>query len=96
MGFRKPSKVQERALPLLMANPAQNFVGQSQSGTGKTAAFVLNVLSRLDLSPDMQVKPQAEANPYATSMHDPAHPQNWPLVKKLYTSSASFFFTFVL
>ncbi|OQE28325.1 hypothetical protein PENSTE_c003G02894 [Penicillium steckii] len=59
MGFRKPSKVQERALPLLMANPAQNLVGQSQSGTGKTAAFVLNVLSRLDLSPEMQIKPQA-------------------------------------
>ncbi|CAI7596715.1 hypothetical protein N7533_007185 [Penicillium manginii] len=59
MGFRKPSKVQERALPLLMADPAQNFVGQSQSGTGKTAAFVLNVLNRLDLSPDMQTKPQA-------------------------------------
>lgn len=50
MNFRKPSKVQERALPLLMANPPTNLVGQSQSGTGKTAAFVLNILSRIDLS----------------------------------------------
>lgn len=48
--FHKPSKIQERALPLLMKNPPQNFIGQSQSGTGKTAAFTLNMLSRIDLS----------------------------------------------
>lgn len=50
MRFTKPSKIQERALPLLIRNPPQNLIGQSQSGTGKTAAFVLNILSRLDLS----------------------------------------------
>jgi hypothetical protein len=48
--FHKPSKIQERALPLLMKDPPQNFIGQSQSGTGKTAAFTLNMLSRIDLS----------------------------------------------
>ena len=50
MNFSKPSKIQERALPLLLKNPAQNLIGQSQSGTGKTAAFVLNMLSRIDLT----------------------------------------------
>ena len=50
MNFRKPSKIQERALPLLLKNPPQNLIGQSQSGTGKTAAFVLNMISRIDLS----------------------------------------------
>ncbi|KAL9128996.1 MAG: hypothetical protein Q9217_002430 [Psora testacea] len=50
MRFTKPSKIQERALPLLLANPPTNMIGQSQSGTGKTAAFVLNMLSRVDLS----------------------------------------------
>ncbi|KAL4884248.1 P-loop containing nucleoside triphosphate hydrolase protein [Aspergillus karnatakaensis] len=60
MNFRKPSKIQERALPLLMGNPPKNLVGQSQSGTGKTAAFVLNVLSRIDLSTEqLQKTPQA-------------------------------------
>lgn len=60
MNFRRPSKVQERALPLLMRNPPKNLVGQSQSGTGKTAAFVLNILSRLDLSSQQaQTTPQA-------------------------------------
>ncbi|RMJ24498.1 hypothetical protein PHISP_04627 [Aspergillus sp. HF37] len=60
MKFLKPSKIQERALPLLLNNPPKNLVGQSQSGTGKTAAFVLNILSRLDLS-----TPQAQATPQA-------------------------------
>jgi ATP-dependent RNA helicase DDX19/DBP5 len=50
LGFTKPSKIQERALPLLLQNPPSNLIGQSQSGTGKTAAFVLNILSRLDLT----------------------------------------------
>ncbi|KAG9974414.1 hypothetical protein KCU78_g22936, partial [Aureobasidium melanogenum] len=50
LGFTKPSKIQERALPLLLQNPPQNLIGQSQSGTGKTAAFVLNILSRVDLN----------------------------------------------
>lgn len=56
MNFRKPSKIQEKALPLLLVNPATNMIGQSQSGTGKTAAFVLNILARTDLS---SKKPQA-------------------------------------
>ncbi|MCJ1238982.1 RNA helicase required for poly(A+) mRNA export [Varicellaria rhodocarpa] len=60
MHFRAPSKIQARALPLLLRNPPANLIGQSQSGTGKTAAFVLNILSRLDLStPQMCTTPQA-------------------------------------
>lgn len=60
MNFRKPSKVQEKTLPLLLLNPPHNLIGQSQSGTGKTAAFVLNILARLDLSSEqMQKTPQA-------------------------------------
>ncbi|KAI9697778.1 MAG: RNA helicase required for poly(A+) mRNA export [Candelina mexicana] len=50
MRFSKPSKIQEKALPLLLGNPPQNLIGQSQSGTGKTAAFVLTMLTRLDHS----------------------------------------------
>ncbi|ODQ67762.1 DEAD-domain-containing protein [Nadsonia fulvescens var. elongata DSM 6958] len=48
MKFTKPSKIQEKALPLLLAKPPQNMIGQSQSGTGKTAAFVLTMLSSVD------------------------------------------------
>ncbi|KAI1501956.1 P-loop containing nucleoside triphosphate hydrolase protein [Biscogniauxia marginata] len=57
MQFQKPSKVQERALPLMLADPPQNMIAQSQSGTGKTAAFVTTVLSRVDFTNPTQ--PQA-------------------------------------
>ena len=50
MRFHKPSKIQEKALPLLMMDPPKNMIGQSQSGTGKTAAFALNALTRADFS----------------------------------------------
>ena len=50
MNFKKPSKIQEKALPLLIRDPPQNMIGQSQSGTGKTAAFVLTMLTRVDLN----------------------------------------------
>ncbi|KAI0838771.1 DEAD-domain-containing protein [Hypoxylon sp. FL0890] len=55
--FSKPSKVQEKALPLMLANPPQNMIAQSQSGTGKTAAFVTTVLARVDHTKPTQ--PQA-------------------------------------
>lgn len=48
MGFSLPSKIQETALPTLMADPPVNMIAQSQSGTGKTAAFSLAMLSRID------------------------------------------------
>jgi len=49
-GFQTPSKIQEKALPILLANPPLNLIAQSQSGTGKTAAFSLAALSRVDPS----------------------------------------------
>jgi len=49
MGFNTPSKIQETALPTLLADPPQNMIAQSQSGTGKTAAFVLAMLSRVNI-----------------------------------------------
>lgn len=49
MGYNTPSKIQETALPILLADPPKNMIAQSQSGTGKTAAFVLSMLSRVDV-----------------------------------------------
>lgn len=50
MGFNKPSKIQEKALPVILVNPPKNMIAQAQSGTGKTATFVLSMLSRCDAS----------------------------------------------
>jgi ATP-dependent RNA helicase DDX19/DBP5 len=52
MGFNRPSKIQETALPMLVSQQPQNLIAQSQSGTGKTAAFVLTMLSRIDTQDD--------------------------------------------
>lgn len=59
LNFLKPSKVQGKSLPLMLSDPPRNMLAQSQSGTGKTAAFVTAILSRVDFSkPDV---PQALA-----------------------------------
>uniref|UniRef100_A0A8B9SXU8 RNA helicase n=1 Tax=Anas platyrhynchos TaxID=8839 RepID=A0A8B9SXU8_ANAPL len=50
MGFNRPSTIQETALPMMLPLPCrpQNLIAQSRSGTGKTAAFVLAMLSRVN------------------------------------------------
>jgi len=48
MKFTKPSKIQEAALPVILGDPPRNLIAQAQSGTGKTAAFTLGMLSKVD------------------------------------------------
>jgi ATP-dependent RNA helicase DeaD len=47
VGYETPSPIQARTIPLLL--DGKDVVGQAQTGTGKTAAFALPILSRLDL-----------------------------------------------
>jgi len=49
MGFDRPSAIQEEALPRILANPPRNLIGQAQSGSGKTAAFTLGMLYRINV-----------------------------------------------
>lgn len=49
LGFDKPTSIQERAIPLLMEK-GHDFVGQAQTGTGKTAAFILPLLEKIDFN----------------------------------------------
>ncbi|MBR8837631.1 MAG: DEAD/DEAH box helicase [Stigonema ocellatum SAG 48.90 = DSM 106950] len=48
IGFTAPTNIQEQAIPQLLAG--RDMVGQSQTGTGKTAAFSLPILERVDLN----------------------------------------------
>lgn len=48
LGYEKPSPIQAEALPLLMAAPT-DFIGLAATGTGKTAAFALPMLERIDI-----------------------------------------------
>jgi ATP-dependent RNA helicase DeaD len=54
VGYETPSAIQAATIPLLLAG--RDVVGLAQTGTGKTAAFALPILSRLDLA---QKTPQA-------------------------------------
>ena len=54
VGYEFPSPIQEATIPALL--DGRHVVGLAQTGTGKTAAFALPILSRLDLR---QKKPQA-------------------------------------
>ena len=46
VGYETPSPIQARSIPPLLAG--RDLLGQAQTGTGKTAAFALPLLSRLD------------------------------------------------
>ncbi|NER05166.1 MAG: DEAD/DEAH box helicase, partial [Okeania sp. SIO3C4] len=47
IGFTEPTPIQVQAIPHLLAGT--DIVGQAQTGTGKTAAFSLPILERIDL-----------------------------------------------
>jgi len=47
VGYESPSPIQAQTIPHLMQG--KDVLGQAQTGTGKTAAFALPILSRLDL-----------------------------------------------
>jgi ATP-dependent RNA helicase DeaD len=54
MGFVSPTPIQATAIPFLLEG--KDVLGKAQTGTGKTAAFSLPLLNKLDLQ---QRKPQA-------------------------------------
>lgn len=47
VGYESPSPIQAQSIPPLLAG--RDLLGQAQTGTGKTAAFALPLLSRLNL-----------------------------------------------
>ena len=50
MGFKTPSPIQEQAIPLIQEN--KDLIACAQTGTGKTAAFLLPVLNKIAQNPD--------------------------------------------
>src|SRR3954454_897026 len=48
VGYETPTPIQQKTIPLLLAGG--DVIGQAQTGTGKTAAFALPILQKLDLA----------------------------------------------
>lgn len=55
LGIETPTEVQSKTIPLLLG-PCTDFIGQAQTGTGKTAAFGLPLLASIDVT-----QPQIQA-----------------------------------
>ncbi|MBE9520252.1 MAG: DEAD/DEAH box helicase [Proteobacteria bacterium] len=53
-GYQKPTPIQEQAIPDVIKG--RDIMGLAQTGTGKTAAFVLPILQRLMSGPRRQVR----------------------------------------
>ncbi|GAA4362035.1 DEAD/DEAH box helicase [Kangiella marina] len=46
VGYEQPSPIQQASIPVLLTG--RDIIGQAQTGTGKTAAFALPLLSQID------------------------------------------------
>ncbi|MCY0865448.1 MAG: DEAD/DEAH box helicase, partial [Sulfobacillus sp.] len=46
MGFEEPSPIQAKTIPIILEG--HDLIGQAQTGTGKTAAFGIPIVERLD------------------------------------------------
>jgi len=69
-GYTEPMPIQRRAIPIILAG--NDMIGAAQTGTGKTAAFILPILARLMdgtpglralvLTPTRELAAQVESN----------------------------------
>ena len=50
MGFSEATPIQQKAIPRILAN--KDLIACAQTGTGKTAAFLLPILNKLAMNPD--------------------------------------------
>lgn len=48
MGFESPSPIQEEAIPAIMKG--RNIIAKAKNGTGKTAAYAIPLIQKIDPS----------------------------------------------
>src|SRR6056300_1638457 len=58
-GYTAPTEIQSQAIPAIL--DGKDIIGCAQTGTGKTAAFVLPMLHRLETVPQITKKTKTRA-----------------------------------
>lgn len=76
LGYDEPTQIQAQAIPILLEG--QDVMGQAQTGTGKTAAFTLPLLQRLDAD-ELQALILAPTRELAIQVAEAVHRYGSPL-----------------
>ncbi len=72
VGYEAPTPIQEKTIPPLLAG--RDLIGQAQTGTGKTAAFAIPMLEKIDIgSPEVQALVLAPTRELALQVAEAIH-----------------------
>jgi superfamily II DNA/RNA helicase len=66
LGFKNPLKVQAKVIPMIL--DGKDLIVQSQTGSGKTAAFAIPICQKIDAA--LESRPPAEAPTPTTTKGD--------------------------
>ena len=70
MGFKKPSRIQAATIPLISSDPFRSIIVQAAAGSGKTAAFGVGSVLRLDRNdPKTQILVVVNARELCNQIH---------------------------
>ncbi|HSG38789.1 MAG TPA: DEAD/DEAH box helicase, partial [Thermoanaerobaculia bacterium] len=72
VGYEAPTPIQEKTIPPMLAG--KDLIGQAQTGTGKTAAFAIPILQKIDpASPEVQALVLAPTRELAVQVAEALH-----------------------
>jgi ATP-dependent RNA helicase DeaD len=72
IGYEAPTPIQEKTIPPMLAG--RDLIGQAQTGTGKTAAFAIPILEKIDIAvPEVQALVLAPTRELAIQVAEAIH-----------------------
>lgn len=68
LGYNKPTPIQDQAIPVILSG--KDVVGVANTGTGKTAAFLIPIIQKLNQYPQEKLLVVAPTRELAVQIHD--------------------------